>query len=425
MNGVSMKKICQMLRPVLGGGAAGVPRPAASSRDLWAQGPKFPPIASNLVGPLGPGLSGMATIGRALGQQGGSAIAAALRELGLPVAGAGFESGNRRLTAAELSVLVGKYGAPMATVLADPSYRFFGLPGADGVVGYKPGPRTALAPGGYAGDPTKREATLNAFRDFCRRHGKQMIIYAAGPEVAGWARRASCAVIECSVEQSVDPGAYTSTKGCAAGSKELRKAVRHARAAGVTLAPYRPGVAGARDPELEAAILETYAAWRKEKGDGAYEDVNPFALPDIARFLVARQGKAVVGFLMYHQIEGGKTCLIEHLVQKPGAPRGTSEALVDELLGGLKAEAVACSSAIFGFDALPHLGEISGMPWWSAQLARTVYDRAAEKAGLGRGTKKAYRAKFGEVREAPGYLICDPPLLGPSGIAAVKAAFNL
>lgn len=346
-----------------------------------------------------------------------------------------FETGTRPVAAAELSALFGKYGGGLTTLLMDPAYRFFDVPGIDGVVGYKSRKSHALVPGGPVTDPASTTKILGAFRDFVRGHGKQLVIYGAGQEVARWARENRCGVIEFGVEHALDPRNYVPADadlaaGGGAGAqanKGVRRMVRQAKRTGVELETYRPG--DPRPQALDVAMQTVADAWQAAKSGTAHLDkVALFDFPEVNHHLVARHKGEVVGVLLYQLVGGGKTCFVEQLIHKPGGPNGTSELLVDGLLKRVQqgeGGAEPCAAVVFGFDAAAHLGEMSGFGWLSQKVARAAYDGIASRFGLGSGGKLEFRRKFGPVEERKAYLIIDPPHIGPQTALELREAFQV
>jgi lysylphosphatidylglycerol synthetase-like protein (DUF2156 family) len=311
------------------------------------------------------------------------------------------------------SEVIQRFGHSVSPVLDDPSCQRFVVPALRGLIAYRESWHCAVA----LGDPMCADGSelpmVERFRRFNADRGRATMVAVAGPELAAACANDGWGAIECGEELIYDP--RIDPTGGRAG-RELRKKVRRAEVAGVTVDEYRgPPVSD----EHEAAAL----AWLKGRR-GLQVYVAPLTLLGTdrrRRRLVAHHGGSVAGLLQLCRLEAHRGWTIEHLFAVPGAPAGTSELLVTRAFALVASE--GCAFVSFGPSPPEHLGQMSGLSaTWRAvgRAALAVAQRAFVFEGLSH-----YRHKFGPRVVEPRFLLVHPARLGLTQLLGLLSAFHV
>ncbi len=312
------------------------------------------------------------------------------------------------------------YGGPTSNALLDPRYRAYRAADMEGVVPYRWTRRCAVA----VGDPVCTVAEMPRlaarFRDDCAASGRSTVFAACSERLAetvcGWGG----AAVQFGETLIFDPRRDVQS---GARGREVRKKVRRATREGAVLHEYRPDRSG-REPGLERALERVAVEWaRARRGPQVYIARVRLFEPEVRgrRWFYARVGERVVGVLALLRMAAHEGYLLEHLVQAPGSPVGTTELLVAQCFGVLAAE--GCRFATFGPVPTAELGATTNFGRLSESFARALFAQASRRFHL--EGRARYQRKFQAVRVEPAYLGFDPPRVEPSVAFGVLRAFNV
>jgi phosphatidylglycerol lysyltransferase len=196
-------------------------------------------------------------------------------------------------------------------------------------------------------------------------------------------------------------------------SRSLREQLRRARAKGVGVRRLHPG-------ELEPShatrarldeLIERWLAAKPMATMGFLVQVHPYTFPEERRSFVAERDGRVVGFLGIVPVYARGGWFFEDFLTDPGAPNGTTEALIDAGMQAASAEHVPYVT----LGLVPLVGEVGGWLRMFRRWGGGLYDFA----GL-----RAFKAKFKPRAWDPIYLSYPPGTGGWRAILDTLSAFS-
>jgi phosphatidylglycerol lysyltransferase len=287
----------------------------------------------------------------------------------------------------------------------EPGYRYF-FPDEDACVAYVDTGRAWVAAGAPLAEEERMAAVTAAFVNAARAAGRRVCFFATEERFVARVPLESLLI----GEQAVwDPGRWDDTLR---GSPSLREQLRRARAKGIEVRAVEPlassDAAGAANLEV-AALVQRWSRARELAPMSFLARVEPLALlPDHRLFLAEREG-TLVGLLSIAPVWGRGGWLLQNLVRAPGAPNGTTEALVD---AAMRAAAVEGRTFVT-LGLAPLAGQVPPPLRLARRAGRGLYDFE----GL-----RAFKAKLRPVRWDPVYLSFPA---GPSGSGPVRAIVDV
>lgn len=178
----------------------------------------------------------------------------------------------------------------------------------------------------------------------------------------------------------------------------LREQLRRARAKGVSVSEISARELSDPETPLRRAIESLIVNWQRSKAMppmGFLVHVEPFAFADERQLFVARLGAGsdarVVGFAAAIPVYARRGWFLEDLIRAPGAPNGTTELLVDAVMGA----AARLGSDYLTLGLSPLAGDVGPALGFARRYAAPLYDFA----GL-----RGFKAKFRPLHWAPIYL---------------------
>ena len=283
------------------------------------------------------------------------------------------------------------------------------------------------------GDPLCAEATIpeafDGFRKWGRKQGWQVACVGAGEILTKYvsSKHRSWKTIEFGVEQVLNPMKNEVLDG--KSGKTILRFNRNLVKDGVTLGLYDASLAPCA--RLQQDLLEVYGEWREDRRNRnvpeAYTLIfDPFALPKVSRYLysINKEGK-ITGFIGLTKIGAKKGYVLDPCIAAPQSPRGTSEFLVTHALAILREEGIDYMT--FGLEALPGIGETTGLPSIFTKAMHRSYGKIFDTLGL--GGRKFFHDKFKPddegKRASKLYLLFPPSLLAPTRLKLVAAVLDV
>ncbi len=319
---------------------------------------------------------------------------------------------------AERHLLIAKirrWGGVTTDALLHPACQFFSISDSEGIIGY----RSEWGCEVVLGDPICAKADLpklaQAFQVHCQKNGRHIIYLAASEQFKAWATaHLGMASIEFGKECHLDP-CDDPRKG--SGGSLVRRKVRHAIQAGITVEEYR-----AHDENLQQAIEQASLAWLKgRKGLQIHlSQVCLFADQVGKRWFYAKLAEKVVGVVVLNQLQAKSGWLLNHLMITSEAPHGTQEMLVIIALEALQRE--GCHFVSFGNVSTEKLGAIIGMgktSSWVAHGAYAVANRLFHLEGL-----MKFWDKF-QPQGEPSYLLFSEKHIGLCEVWSLLRTLNV
>jgi len=299
-------------------------------------------------------------------------------------------------------------------------------------------------------DPAALEQTCLAFWKWCKERKLKLVWCCVDEQmekVLGKGSKFNWATVSCIVEDTLDPKSVVDiANGQANGSsevKDLKKNIRRAEREGVEVREIKwDDWTHEQKKEIETNI----AAWKAAKSgiQLASTSFQPWIDEEHRRYFIAEAEGKIVGILILSAIGGGHY-QIKNAVSFPGAPRGTSEFLVYQIMtqldgeeedatvwdqGDVDSDHDSASSArsssrvsdtssdssdrpgrvsvTFGISASEEIEPINNIGGWRVSWLTKTYSKVVGATGI---TKRGdYRSKFG-AEHVPMY-VCYPAKQG-------------
>ncbi|MFN3260074.1 MAG: phosphatidylglycerol lysyltransferase domain-containing protein [Pikeienuella sp.] len=269
--------------------------------------------------------------------------------------------------------------------------------------------RGLVALGDPEGPVAAWPAAFAALRRAARRRGRGAMIYRAGPRAAALAREAGFAAFRIGREAMIDPAGFDLA---APSRRRLRRKVRQAEGAGLSITFHEPGAAPL------GPLRAISDAWLAAKGGGERGfSLGRFEPSWLRRFpiLVAQDegGRAVAFLSLWVSGDGGEWS-IDLMRAGPEAPQGAMQALIVAAIG----RARAAGARRFSLCMAP-LSGLEGVTGPAAPALR----RAAEIGAARRGFEglAAFKASF-DPAWRPCYALLPK---GPGAVPALAALRGL
>ena len=290
-----------------------------------------------------------------------------------------------------LESLMLQYGTAGHMGVRDPSYSFYLNEARDGALYYKVLDKIAV----IVGDPLCHSdhyiPLLREFRDFARAHHWGVAITAASDDLAVLAREQNWITMCFGVEKILNP--ITNPLVTGTGGKRTVTQCKHLLKSGMSVDLYSPSYV--HDAEIEAAIVEIYATWRKERNNAraahqAFMTVfDILSLPRLVTFIYTRDTNGIInGFAALRKLAVGFH--IDPFIASPDAPKGTSDLLIYSAMSFCNN--IGVTKLSLGFEPLPELREVTGMNHVMAQVTRKAHRHIFGRLSL--SGKKAFHDRF-------------------------------
>ena len=328
-----------------------------------------------------------------------------------------------------LETLMLDHGRSTHSAFQDPSFNIYLNESKDVAICFKLSFGVAVE----YGDPLCSEdhipQAFDDFRKWGRKQGWQVACVGASEILTKHvsSKHRSWKTIEFGVEQVLNPMNNEVLDG--KSGKTILRFNRNLVKDGVTLGLYDASLAPCA--RLQEQLLEVYGEWREDRRSRnvpeAYTLIfDPFALPRVSRYLYStnKEGK-ITGFIGLTKIGARKGYVLDPCIAAPQSPRGTSEFLVTHALAILREEGVDYMT--FGLEALPQIGDTTGMPALFIKAMHRSYGKIFETLGL--GGRKFFHDKFKPdddgKRGSSLYLLFPPGLLAPNRLKLIAAVLDV
>ncbi len=294
---------------------------------------------------------------------------------------------------------VRRWGDLNTDAVLDTACQVFSIPSIDGCIGYRIELNCAIVFGEPLCDSADKGPLVDAFCAFCRSKGWMWSFVIVPQEFAKAVSKAKSSVLiqfgnRLILDPSQNPTELTGPKGVL-----IRKKVKHAKHAGVTIEEYVD-----HDPAFEQAIEKIADEWlNSRRGPQVYIAHHDFFNDREGKrcFFAQKEGK-VVAFLMLNQIEASGGWLLNNLILTLDAPSGTSELLIVTVLNLLAEE--GCQKVVVGPVTSTELSSISGLGPVSCWVIRNVFKLALRLFRL--DGQRVFWEKF-PVRQEPTCLLFE------------------
>lgn len=290
-----------------------------------------------------------------------------------------------------LESLMLQYGTAGHMGIRDPSYSFYLSKARDGALYYKVLDKIAVIVGDPLCHSGQHIPLLKEFRDFAKAHHWGVAITAASDDLAILAREQSWITMRFGVEKVLNP--ITTPLITGTGGKRTVTQCKHLLKSGMSVELYCPSYV--HDAEIEAAIVEIYTTWRKERNTAraahqAFMTVfDILSLPRLVTFIYTRDTNGIInGFAALRKLRVGFH--IDPFIASPDAPKGTSDLLIYSAMSFCNN--IGVSKLSLGFEPLPELREVTGVNHVMAQLIRKAHRHIFGRLSL--SGKKAFYERF-------------------------------
>ncbi len=298
-----------------------------------------------------------------------------------------------------LSNFVCKYGGSISNAIYDEGFHIFSASNGKGIIGYRLEAGCAIVYGDPLCEWNELPTIMYEFNQFCKERHYPIIYLIASTPFASWAleNKFCQARVEVGDELFLDPKEIHQQGH---NARVLRNKVKHAQKEGLVFQEYLTP-----DPNVEKAIEQATLDWLQGRsGPQIYiSHVHLFADKSKSRWFYVKQEESIVGVIFLNRMDARKGWLLNRLMPLKGAPGGTSELMVMEVMHTLENE--GCTYLSFGIATGEQLGEIIGLGKCSTWLAKNVY-KAANRAFHLDGRRK-YWMKYDPKVEPVNVLFSD------------------
>lgn len=239
--------------------------------------------------------------------------------------------------------LVRKWGDLNTDAVLDPHCSLFFIPSIDGFIGYRIELNCAVVFGEPVCSHDDKVQLIKAFRSFCEEKHLNIVYIIISKDFADIALEQHKGVlIQFGNKLVLNPHDNPSKK---TGSQAvlLRKKVKHALKAGITVTEYKN-----EDLAFEKEIENIGNSWlQSRKGPQVFiAHLNIFQDKEGKRWFYASKNNRVMGFLVLNAIQEGSGWLLNNVILASDAPSGTSELLINSVFETLQEN--NCSRIIIG-----------------------------------------------------------------------------
>jgi hypothetical protein len=301
-----------------------------------------------------------------------------------------------------LQALLIKHGHASHMGFQDPSYRVFFSEAKDAAFIYKILDRTAVISGDPLCTAELYVSLLRDFHQFCKRSGHKVAVVGASDEFARVVQREAkaCITMQFGMEKVINP--VTNPLLTGKGGKRTVQKCRQLLKNGLTVETYLPGLQ--HDFDVEDKVAQIYNDWRANRNNNrtcqAFVTVfDLFFLPDImAYFILRNPQKEIIGFAALRMFENESH--LDPVIASPNAPNGATDVLM--IAAFTFARDAGYTHLSLGFEPLPELKDITGVPGFLATGIHAVHRRILSRLPL--GGKQAFYQRFHPDEEQDGAL---------------------
>ena len=301
-----------------------------------------------------------------------------------------------------LQLLLTKYGHAAHMGFQDPSYKIYFNEHEDGAIIYKILDRTAV----ISGDPLCPSdlacSLLREFRSICKRNGHKVAVVGASNRLARLAQEENCITMQFGKEKVINPATNPLLTGVGRSGKRTIQKCRQLLKSGLTVETYDTSLD--YDADIESNVTRIYDDWRalrnKARACQAYVTVyDLFFLPNTMTYLIVRDTqRAIIGFAVLRRYANESH--LDPVIASPHAPSGTVDLLM--LASFTLARDAGYTHVSLGFEPLPELKDITGMPGFMTKGMRAVHRHILSKLPL--DGKQAFYRRFHPDEEQDGAL---------------------
>jgi len=272
----------------------------------------------------------------------------------------------------------------------DPSYKIYLNEAGDGAIIYKILHRTAVISGDPLCSLDSTCSLLQEFRNVCEQNHHEVAVVGASDRLARLAQQENCITMQFGTEKVINPATNPLLTG-RSGKRTVQKC-RQLLKYGLIVETYDPSLK--YDAEIEAKIRRIYDDWRDLRNEThtcqAYVTVyDLFHLSEIMTYLVVRDTKQeIIGFAALRRYANESH--LDPVIASPHAPSGTVDLLM--LAAFTLARDAGYSHLSLGFEPLPELKDITGMPGFMRRGMRAVHSHILSKLPL--DGKQAFYQRF-------------------------------
>lgn len=294
--------------------------------------------------------------------------------------------------------LVRKWGDLNTGAVLDPHCSLFFIPSIDGFIGYRIELNCAVVFGEPVCSHDDKAQLIKAFRSFCEEKHLNIVYIIISKDFADIAlEQHNGVLIQFGNKLVLDPHDNPSKR---TGSQAvlLRKKVKHALKAGITVTEYKN-----EDLAFEKEIENIGNSWlQSRKGPQVYiAHLNIFQDKEGKRWFYASKNNRVMGFLVLNAIQEGSGWLLNNVILASDAPSGTSELLINSVFETLQEN--NCSRIIIG----PVIGvgmKAIGLRPFSTWFLKMIFQGMKRIFRL--EGQKVFWGKF-SPKEEPSYVLLD------------------
>ncbi|KAF2099168.1 hypothetical protein NA57DRAFT_76400 [Rhizodiscina lignyota] len=331
---------------------------------------------------------------------------------------------------AALESLIERYGRVSHMGILDQSYSFFLSSTMDAALYFKVENKIAVVGGDPLCRPDEYPAVLEEFKRYRKKKGLGIAFLGASGQLASFAREQGWVTMhfgeECVLNPATNPVLFES-----AGKRIIsqNKQLLDPNKGNISVEVYSP--ATGTNPILQKQLMDIYETWREERNrqyNGKLQAFitvyNPFALPELMIYIYTRgpDGRPN-GFAALRKLGANSGFHIDPCIATHDAPRGVTDLLIFSAMALLNRAGISYLS--LGYEPMPNLGEIVGMPKFVSSLSRSAYQRTFRALPV--GGKKAYHDKFRPDTSLQSglYIIFPDGVPGPRHAAAVMHVANI
>jgi hypothetical protein len=263
------------------------------------------------------------------------------------------------------------YGHASHMGFQDPSYNVYFNESEDGALIYKIIDRTAVVSGDPICPANSMCSLVQEFRQFCKRNGHKAAVAGASDEFTRLAQRDNFITMRFGTERVINPATNSLLAG--RGGKRTVQKSRRLLESGLVVETCIPSLR--YDPDIETKVTHIYDHWRtiwnRTHACQAFVTVyDLFSLSDILTYLIVRDIKReIIGFAAVRRFANRSH--LDPVIASPHAPSGTTDLLMMAAFSLMRD--AGCTHLSLGFEPLPELEDITGMPGFMAMGMRAVH----------------------------------------------------
>lgn len=329
---------------------------------------------------------------------------------------------------AQIEDLILRYGGVPHMGVRDPSYSFWMNRSRSAVIHFKVLDKVAVLGGDPLCHPANLAESIKEFREYCKQVGWKTAIIGGSESMVQVSKTKGYTTMRFGTETVLNPQTNEVLLG-KAGKRivtQCKQLLDPARG-GITIHTYSPSLG--RDTSLESELRDIYDEWRNNRNTSrdtqAFITVfDLFAMHNLMTFLYTKDRTGTInGFAALRKLGANNGYHVDPFIQSSTAPRGVSDLLIYSSLSFLHVQ--KCTYLSLGFEPLPVLGEISGLPSAFHSTTRAVHKHVFGKIPV--GGKEAFFARWkpDSEQETPLYLVFVGRLPSPRYMVAMCHYTNI